>query len=37
MTKYYNPQRTRNVYDPASEKPFALSRCFASWNGRTQP
>ena len=26
MTKYYNPKRTRNVYDPASDKPFPLSR-----------
>ena len=26
MTKYYHPKRTRNVYDPASDTPFALSR-----------
>jgi len=26
MTKFYNPRRTRNVYDPASGKPFAVSR-----------
>ncbi len=26
MSSYYNPRRTRNVYDPASAEPFALSR-----------
>ncbi len=26
MSKYYNPRRTRNVYDPASGEPFKLSR-----------
>jgi hypothetical protein len=26
MSEYYNPQRTRGLYDPASEKPFKLSR-----------
>jgi len=26
MYKYYNPQRTRNIYDPASKNPFRLSR-----------
>ncbi|MEW6056157.1 MAG: PD-(D/E)XK nuclease family protein, partial [Bdellovibrionota bacterium] len=26
MTKFYNPQRTRNIYDPASKEPFKLSR-----------
>lgn len=26
MSKYYNPQRTRNIYDPASTEPFRLSR-----------
>jgi CRISPR/Cas system-associated exonuclease Cas4 (RecB family) len=26
MSKYYNPQRTRNIYDPASSEPFKLSR-----------
>lgn len=26
MSKFYNPQRTRNLYDPSSEKPFKLSR-----------
>lgn len=26
MSKYYNPQRTRNIYDPTSTAPFRLSR-----------
>ncbi|MBU1075946.1 MAG: PD-(D/E)XK nuclease family protein [Spirochaetes bacterium] len=26
MSDYYNPQRTRNLYDPANSKPFKLSR-----------
>lgn len=26
MSKYYNPQRTRNLYDPKSKEPFRLSR-----------
>jgi len=26
MTKFYNPRRTRNVYDPACGKPYAVSR-----------
>lgn len=26
MSKFYNPQRTRNIYDPASPKPFKISR-----------
>ena len=26
MSKYYNPVRTRNLYDPASKVPFKLSR-----------
>jgi len=26
MSQYYNPQRTRNIYDPASTAPFRLSR-----------
>ncbi len=26
MSDYYNPQRTRNLYDPASKEPFRLSR-----------
>lgn len=26
MTQYYNPHRTRNLYDPASERPFRISR-----------
>lgn len=26
MSKFYNPQRTRNLYVPGSEKPFKLSR-----------
>ncbi|MDA2921155.1 hypothetical protein MYX76_16970, partial [Desulfobacterota bacterium AH_259_B03_O07] len=26
MSKYYNPQRTKNIYDPASKNPFKLSR-----------
>ena len=26
MSKYYNPIRTRNIYDPSDEKPFKLSR-----------
>lgn len=26
MTSYYNPQRTRNLYDPASKEPYRLSR-----------
>lgn len=26
MSKYYKPQRTRNLYDPASKSPFRLSR-----------
>src|SRR4030065_1328068 len=26
MSKYYNPSRTRNIYDPNSNKPFRLSR-----------
>lgn len=26
MSKYYKPQRTRNLYDPASAEPFRLSR-----------
>jgi len=26
MSKYYNPHRTRNIYDPKSKEPFKLSR-----------
>lgn len=26
MSDYYNPQRTRNIYDPNSKEPFKLSR-----------
>ena len=26
MSSYYNPRRTRNLYQPGSEKPFKLSR-----------
>lgn len=26
MSEYYNPKRTKNLYDPASDKPFKLSR-----------
>ncbi len=26
MSKYYNSQRTRNMYDPSSTKPFRISR-----------
>lgn len=26
MSKYYNPKRTRNIFDPESDKPFKLSR-----------
>ncbi|MDO8667925.1 MAG: PD-(D/E)XK nuclease family protein [bacterium] len=26
MSKFYNPKRTRNVFDPASREPFKLSR-----------
>lgn len=26
MTKYYNPKRSRNLFDPKSDKPFKLSR-----------
>lgn len=26
MSDYYNPQRTRNLYDPANREPFRLSR-----------
>ncbi len=26
MSKYYNPSRTKNLYDPHSNKPFRLSR-----------
>lgn len=26
MSKYYNPRRTRNVFDPNSKEPFKLSR-----------
>jgi CRISPR/Cas system-associated exonuclease Cas4 (RecB family) len=26
MSEYYNPKRTRNLYDPASSEPFKLSR-----------
>ena len=26
MSKYYTPQRTRNIYDPNSSEPFRLSR-----------
>lgn len=26
MSKYYNPKRTRNIYEPGSTKPFRLSR-----------
>jgi len=26
MSKYYNPHRTRNLYDPKSSEPFKLSR-----------
>lgn len=26
MSKYYNPQRTRNIYDPQSEDLFRISR-----------
>ncbi len=26
MSKYYNPKRTRNLYDPSSKEPFKLSR-----------
>jgi hypothetical protein len=39
MTKYCNPKRARNVYDPASDKPFSLSRSKLDLcpGGRTQP
>jgi len=26
MSKYYNPNRSRNLYDSSSSKPFKLSR-----------
>ncbi len=26
MSEFYNPQRTRNLYDPTSDKPFKISR-----------
>ena len=26
MSQYYNPRRSRNLYDPSSDKPFKLSR-----------
>jgi hypothetical protein len=26
MSEYYKPKRTRNIYDPSSDKPFKLSR-----------
>lgn len=26
MSKYYNPKRTRNIFDPASKDPYKLSR-----------
>ena len=26
MSKFYNPKRSRNIYDPKAEKPFKLSR-----------
>lgn len=26
MSQYYNPQRTRNIYDPSKSEPFRLSR-----------
>ncbi len=26
MSKYYNPRRARNIYDPADKEPFRLSR-----------
>jgi hypothetical protein len=26
VSKFYNPQRTRNIYDPATPKPFKISR-----------
>ncbi len=26
MSKYYNPKRTRNIFDPTSKEPFKLSR-----------
>lgn len=26
MSKYYNPQKTRNLFNPASEEPFVVSR-----------
>ena len=26
MSKFYNPRRTRNLYDPQAEKPFKVSR-----------
>ena len=26
MSKLYNPKRTRNIFNPKSEKPFKLSR-----------
>jgi len=26
MPKYYNPGRTKNLYDPHSDRPFRLSR-----------
>ena len=26
MSKYYNPQRSRNLYDPHSQTPFRISR-----------
>lgn len=26
MSQYYNPKRTRNIYDPKSDEPFKLSR-----------
>ena len=26
MSQYYNPRRTRNLYDPAAKEPFRVSR-----------
>ena len=26
MSKFYNPHRTRNLYEPGADKPFKLSR-----------
>jgi hypothetical protein len=26
MSEYYNPKRTKNIYDPSSKEPFKISR-----------